>query len=104
VIHKCLNEMISDSEIAAFLIALRKKRETPTEIAALADYIRSESTKPTNDIQQVMDNCGTGGDSSYSFNISTTSAFVIAGAGVTIARHGSRGISSKSGGADGLNH
>lgn len=104
VIHKCLNGMISDSEIAAFLIALRKKGETPIEIAALADYIRSESTQATNDIQQVMDNCGTGGDSSHSFNISTTSAFVIAGAGVTIAKHGNRGISSKTGSADVLEH
>ncbi|HEX6594327.1 MAG TPA: anthranilate phosphoribosyltransferase [Bacillota bacterium] len=104
VIYKCFARQVTDIEIAAFLIALRKKGETPSEIASLAECIRNESIQATNNIQHVMDNCGTGGDNSHSFNISTTSAFVIAGAGVTIAKHGNRGISSKTGSADVLEH
>ncbi|HLR67395.1 anthranilate phosphoribosyltransferase [Virgibacillus alimentarius] len=100
----CFNEQISDSELAAFLIALRAKGETPEEIAGLAEIIRSESSQKSNRLTNVMDNCGTGGDGSYSFNISTTAAFVIAGAGVTVAKHGNRSISSKTGSADVLEH
>jgi anthranilate phosphoribosyltransferase len=99
-VHYLLSEeCISDSEIAAFLIALKTKGETVDEIAGLVKAIRSNSIafRP---IQNVMDNCGTGGDGSSSFNVSTTSAFVIAGCGIKIAKHGNRSISSRSGSAD----
>ncbi|TQS70962.1 anthranilate phosphoribosyltransferase [Ornithinibacillus gellani] len=90
----------SDSELAAFLVALRSKGETAEEIAALVEVIREQSSFTFSPVSGVMDNCGTGGDGSHSFNISTTSAFVIAGAGVTVAKHGNRSISSSTGSAD----
>lgn len=103
-INKCFTGDVTDSEIAAFLTALRMKGETADEIAGLAEVIRKESTLQPKTLTNVMDNCGTGGDQSNSFNISTTSAFVIAGAGVTVAKHGNRSISSKTGSADVLEH
>src|SRR5690625_2348699 len=98
--QRCFSESTTNIEIAAFLTALRSKGEIPDEIAGMAEVIQAKS--PLSDIQidQVMDNCGTGGDHSHSFNISTTSAFVIAGAGVTVAKHGNRSISSSTGSAD----
>lgn len=98
--QRCFSESTTNIEIAAFLTALRSKGEIPDEIAGMAEVIQAKS--PLSDIQidQVMDNCGTGGDHSHSFNISTTSAFVIAGAGVTVAKHGNRSISSQTGSAD----
>lgn len=96
----CLNETVTDTEIAAFLTALRSKGETSDEVTGIVEVIRSQSELSTISLPNVMDNCGTGGDKSYSFNISTTSAFVLAGAGVTVAKHGNRSISSKTGSAD----
>lgn len=101
---KCFTETISESELAAFLTALRSKGESPEEIAGLVEVIRSESSQTSELLPNVMDNCGTGGDGSHSFNISTTAAFVIAGAGVRVAKHGNRSISSKTGSADVLEH
>ena len=95
---------ITDSEIAALLIGLKAKGETASEIASLATTLRGKSLKFNKLIPNVMDNCGTGGDGSKSFNISTTSAFVIAGAGIPVAKHGNRSISSKTGSADVLEH
>lgn len=100
----CFTDAVTESEIAAFLTALQSKGETADEIAGMVDVIRSQSTFNTTAITNAMDNCGTGGDQSYSFNISTTSAFAIAGAGVTVAKHGNRSISSKTGSADVLEH
>ena len=100
----CFGESATETEIAALLTALKMKGESPEEIAGLADAIRGKSTFSLAGITGAMDNCGTGGDQSYSFNISTTSAFVIAGAGVTVAKHGNRSISSKTGSADVLEH
>ncbi|RFU63422.1 anthranilate phosphoribosyltransferase [Peribacillus glennii] len=94
------SEEISDSEIAAFLIALKSKGESSDEIANLVQVLRKKALRITRRFDDVMDNCGTGGDGSQSFNISTTSAFVIAGAGITIAKHGNRSVSSKTGSAD----
>ncbi|MDY0406989.1 anthranilate phosphoribosyltransferase [Virgibacillus sp. 179-BFC.A HS] len=94
------NGTASDSQIAAFMIALSKKGETAEEIAGLAQTIREHSKQASTDLADVMDNCGTGGDRSHSFNISTTAAFVLAGAGVKIAKHGNGSISSKTGSAD----
>lgn len=102
--NNCFTDTISDSEIGAFLTALQTKGETSDEIAGIVEVIRSQSTLGTSSLPDAMDNCGTGGDRSYSFNISTTSAFVIAGAGVTVAKHGNRSITSKTGSADVLEH
>lgn len=98
--NACFKEDITDAEIAAFLTALRIKGETAEEMAGLVQVIRAQSELSAIDLPNVMDNCGTGGDRSNSFNISTTSAFVLAGAGVTVAKHGNRSISSKTGSAD----
>lgn len=100
----CFAPTITDTEIAAFLTSLKMKGETSEEIAGMVEVIRSQSAFSDVELADVMDNCGTGGDRSYSFNISTTSAFVLAGAGMTVAKHGNRSISSKTGSADVLEH
>lgn len=100
----CFKKNITTSEIAAFLTALRAKGETAEEMTGIVEVIRSHSTLNRIKLDHVMDNCGTGGDGSYSFNISTTAAFVIAGAGITVSKHGNRSISSKTGSADVLEH
>lgn len=97
---RCFHDDITDTEIAAFLTALRMKGETPSEITGIAQVIRDKSDMSTIQLSNVMDNCGTGGDRSNSFNISTTSSFVLAGAGITVAKHGNRSVSSKTGSAD----
>ncbi|MFJ8064470.1 anthranilate phosphoribosyltransferase [Psychrobacillus sp. NPDC096426] len=87
-------------QIADFLIALSNKGETATEVAALATVMKSFALKLNEPVGNYMDNCGTGGDGLKSFNISTTSAFVLAGAGASIAKHGNRKISSAAGSSD----
>ncbi|MBY0096755.1 anthranilate phosphoribosyltransferase [Mesobacillus maritimus] len=99
-VGKIFNEEISDSEIAAFMIGLKTKGETVEEIAGIVQAMRKNSRSFSKKIPNMIDNCGTGGDGSKSFNISTTSAFVMAGAGITVAKHGNRSISSKTGSAD----
>ncbi len=92
---------VSPVMTAAILTGLRVKKETIGEIAAAASVMRELATKvdvPHND--HFVDIVGTGGDSSHTFNISTTSAFVAAAAGATVAKHGNRSVSSKSGAAD----
>jgi anthranilate phosphoribosyltransferase len=91
---------ITDSEISAFLIGLKTKGETVEEIAGLVNGIRAKALSFKKKIPNVMDNCGTGGDGLKSFNISSTSAFVIAAAGIPVAKHGNRSVSSKTGSAD----
>lgn len=103
-VGKILNEDVTDSEIAAFLMALKSKGESMEEIVGIVKAIREHAVHFKRDLSGVLDNCGTGGDGSSSFNISTTAAFVIAGAGVTVAKHGNRSVSSKSGSADVLMH
>lgn len=89
------------AQIAATLIGLRCKGESVEEIAACADVMRGLSTKvPVTGTQNLVDTCGTGGDSSHTFNISTASAIVAAAAGVKIAKHGGRSVSSTCGSAD----
>ena len=102
--NNCFRNDITDTEISAFLTALRIKGETADEIAGIVEVIRSQSEMSEINLPNVMDNCGTGGDRSNSFNISTTTAFVLAGAGVRVAKHGNRSISSKTGSADVLEH
>lgn len=86
--------------IVDFLNALSKKGETSMEVAALATVMKSFAINLNEPVGDYMDNCGTGGDGLNSFNISTTSAFVLAGAGATIAKHGNRKISSAAGSSD----
>lgn len=88
------------SQIAAFIVALRMKGETPEEIAGGAESMRKHAVKINAGAGPVVDTCGTGGDGAHTFNISTLTAFVVAGAGVTVAKHGNRAISSKCGSAD----
>ncbi|SFI89794.1 MULTISPECIES: anthranilate phosphoribosyltransferase [unclassified Bacillus (in: firmicutes)] len=95
-----LNEDILESEIAAFLALLKAKGETADEIYGLVRALREKALPFSNHIANAMDNCGTGGDGAQTFNVSTTSAFVLAGAGVKIAKHGNRAVSSKTGSAD----
>jgi anthranilate phosphoribosyltransferase len=87
--------------IAAILIGLRVKKETIGEIAAAAEVMREFAIRvPVEDAPNLIDTCGTGGDSAQSFNISTAAMFVAAAAGAKIAKHGGRSVSSKSGSAD----
>lgn len=86
--------------IKNFLIALKTKGETVEEIAGFARGLRETSIKIEAKSRPIVDNCGTGGDESQTFNISTAAAFIASGAGVKIAKHGNRRVSSKCGSAD----
>ena len=88
------------AQIGGFLIGLRMKGETIDEITAAAGVMRELASKVEVDRKHLVDTCGTGGDASGSFNISTASAIVVAAAGGKVAKHGNRSISSKSGSAD----
>ena len=87
------------AQVAAFVTALRIKGETVDEIAGLATVMQAKAI-PVEVTAPVLDNCGTGGDGFCSFNISTTAMFVIAGAGLKVAKHGNRAMSSRCGSAD----
>ena len=90
----------SEAQVTALLLGLKMKGETVEERTAIAKVMQAHAVAIPTEVQGAMDNCGTGGDRSYSFNISTTAAFVLAGGGVKMAKHGNRSISSKSGSAD----
>lgn len=94
-----MSDEATDSQIAAFITALRMKGETIEEITGFAKVMREKAT-PISMSPAAVDIVGTGGDLAGSFNISTTSAFVAAGAGLRVAKHGNRSVSSKSGAAD----
>jgi anthranilate phosphoribosyltransferase len=91
----------TEAQIAAFLTALRMKGETIEEIAALSKTMKEFCHRIHPKVKgRLIDTCGTGGDRIKTFNISTTAAFVVAGAGVAVAKHGNRSFTSKSGSAD----
>jgi anthranilate phosphoribosyltransferase len=100
--HVILNGRASDAQLAAFLTALRMKGETVDELAGFARAMRAMAAPMDVGLNgaALLDTCGTGGDRSDTFNISTVAAFVVAGAGVHVAKHGNRSISSKCGSAD----
>ncbi|MDX1637074.1 MAG: anthranilate phosphoribosyltransferase [Balneolaceae bacterium] len=91
---------INDPQTAAFLFGMRSKGETIEELTAFVRVMRQAAVKPEVEVERAVDLCGTGGDQSGTFNISTASMFVVAGAGVPVLKHGNRSVSSKSGSAD----
>lgn len=104
VMTHIMNGECNNSLIAGLLLALRTKKETPEEVAGFVMAMREKSVKIKSYNPDTIDVCGTGGDGSNTFNISTASAFVVAGIGIHVAKHGNRSISSKSGSADVLTH
>ncbi len=94
---------VTSPQIAALLVAMRMKGETPDEVLGLARAMRAEAVRvqvPLSTGEPLLDTCGTGGDGAGTFNISTVAALVVAGAGVKVAKHGNRSISSQCGSAD----
>lgn len=101
LMRQVMEGKVTPVQLAAILMGLHVKTESVSEIAAAASVMREFSTKvDASGLEHLVDTCGTGGDKSHTFNISTTAAFVVAAAGARVAKHGGRAVSSKSGSAD----
>src|SRR5665213_21053 len=100
VMQEILEGRASSAQIAGLAVALRMKGESVDELTGFAKVMRAKATVVPHGRPWVLDTCGTGGDGSRTFNISTTVAIVAAGAGVAVAKHGNRAMSSASGSAD----
>ncbi|MFH1736845.1 MAG: anthranilate phosphoribosyltransferase [Actinomycetota bacterium] len=100
VMNAIMSGEATDAQIASFLTAMRMKGETVDEITAFASVMREKAETVSIGETCVIDTCGTGGDAAGTFNISTTAAFVAAGAGARVAKHGNRSVSSRCGSAD----
>ncbi len=100
VLNQIMEGGVNHSHISALLTALKMKGEAPSELAGFVKAMKEKSLKLDHNLERVMDVCGTGGDNSGTFNISTAAAFVVAAAGVPVAKHGNSSVSSKCGSAD----
>lgn len=101
IFREIISGNATESQIGAFLTALRMKGETIEEIAAFASVMREFCYKIHPKVKgRLVDTCGTGGDKIKTFNVSTASAFIVAGVGIPVAKHGNRSVTSKSGSAD----
>jgi len=100
VMNEIMEGNATDAQIGSFLTALKMKGETPEEITGCAQVMREKALPLRSRHSVLVDTCGTGGDGTGTFNISTTAAFVAAGAGLAVAKHGNRSVSSQSGSAD----
>ena len=100
VMHQIMHGEATPSQIGAFLTALRMKGETVAEITGCARAMRANAVNVTTNQKVLVDTCGTGGDSTGTFNISTIVSLVVAGAGLAVAKHGNRSVSSNCGSAD----
>jgi anthranilate phosphoribosyltransferase len=100
VMEEIMQGRAGEAEAAAFLMGMRSKGESAAEIADAARVLRAHMLAWTPSRAPVLDTCGTGGDGSATFNVSTATALVVAGAGVPVVKHGNRSVSSKSGSAD----
>ena len=100
LMEKIMNGELNNSHLAGMLLALRTKGETATELAGFVMAMKDKCIKIASPSEDTIDLCGTGGDYSGSFNISTAASFAAAGAGIHVAKHGNKSISSKCGSAD----
>jgi anthranilate phosphoribosyltransferase len=100
VMEVIMTGQATQAQIGCILTALHMKGETIDEISGFAKVMREKASRIYPEVEMIVDTCGTGGDRLHTFNISTTVAFVVAGCGVAVAKHGNRSVSSKSGSAD----